>query len=189
MSIIVGINGFGRIGRMVFRALLERDDIECALINDPFITTEYMAYMLRYDTVHRKFPGTIEFNETENTLTVNGKTLHVCAVREPSQIPWEKYGVKCVIESTGVFKEVDQCEAHIGGSVEKVIITAPSKTAPMFVYGVNHQTYNKDMKIISNASCTTNCLAPMAKIIHERWGIAEGLMSYHSCCHRHPEDR
>ncbi|KAL0231687.1 hypothetical protein GEMRC1_011091 [Eukaryota sp. GEM-RC1] len=177
MSQLVGINGFGRIGRMVYRILTAREDISCVVINDPFISVEYMAYMLRYDTVHRRFQGTIDFDQNSNTLTVNGKAVHVYAERNPADIPWEKHGVQIVIESTGVFKEVDQCEAHIKGSVQKVIVTAPSKTAPMFVYGVNHNTYTSDMKVVSNASCTTNCLAPLAKVVHDRWGIQEGLMT------------
>ncbi|KAL0227554.1 hypothetical protein RCL1_003698 [Eukaryota sp. TZLM3-RCL] len=179
MSLQVGINGFGRIGRMVFRIIANRQDsaIDCVCINDPFITVDYMAYMLRYDTVHGRFKGTIEFDQTAKTLTVNGKTVFVYDAKNPADIPWDKHNVSLVIDSTGVFKELDTCQVHLKGSVQKVIITAPSSTAPMFVVGVNEDQYTPDLKIVSNASCTTNCLAPMVRVIQEKWGVAQGLMT------------
>lgn len=170
-----GINGFGRIGRLVFRAALETGKIDIVAINDPFITADYMVYMLRYDTVHGQFKG--EISSTEDTLIVNGKEYKVYNKMNPEEIPWAEAGAEYIIESSGVFTTVEQASKHIQAGAKKVIITAPSKDAPMFVMGVNHDKYTKDMTVISNASCTTNCLAPLAKVIHEKFGIVEGLMT------------
>ncbi|KAL7712707.1 Glyceraldehyde-3-phosphate dehydrogenase [Entamoeba marina] len=155
----VGINGFGRIGRLVFRAALEHPEINLKAINDPFMDAKYMAYMLRYDTVHGRYNGTIEVQE------------------DPAQIGWGKLGVDYVVESTGVFTTLAKADAHIQGGAKKVIISAPSADAPMFVCGVNTETYKPEMNIISNASCTTNCLAPLAKVINDNFTIIEGLMT------------
>jgi glyceraldehyde 3-phosphate dehydrogenase len=175
MSIKVGINGFGRIGRLVFRAALEYPSIEVTGINDPFIDLEYMQYMLRYDTVHGKFCGSIAVKDGK--LVVNGKAISVFAERDPAAIDWASCGAEYVVESTGVFTTVDKAAAHFKGGAKKVIISAPSNDAPMFVMGVNQDKYTKDMNIVSNASCTTNCLAPLAKVVHDNFGIVEGLMT------------
>ena len=174
MKIKVGINGFGRIGRLVFRAGLERDNIEFVGIND-LITPEYMAYMLKYDTVHGPFKG--EVKATENSLIVNGKEIHVFSERNPENLPWGKLGVWAVVEATGIFTTVETANAHLKAGAKKVVITAPSADAPMFVMGVNHKKYTSDMNVISNASCTTNCLAPIAKVIHDNFGMTNGLMT------------
>ena len=175
MAIKVGINGFGRIGRLVFRASVNNDAIEVTGINDPFIDLDYMAYMLKYDTVHGQFDGTIEVKD--GNLVVNGKAVKVFAQKEPSEIDWKSCGAEYIVESTGVFTTTDKAEAHFKGGAKKVIISAPSKDAPMFVMGVNHDKYTKDMNIVSNASCTTNCLAPLAKVINDNFGLVEGLMT------------
>lgn len=175
MAIKVGINGFGRIGRLVFRASVNNDAIEVTGINDPFIDLDYMAYMLKYDTVHGQFDGTIEVKD--GNLVVNGKSIKVFAEKEPSDIDWKSCGAEYIVESTGVFTTTDKAEAHFKGGAKKVIISAPSKDAPMFVMGVNHDKYTKDMNIVSNASCTTNCLAPLAKVINDNFGLVEGLMT------------
>jgi len=176
MAIKIGINGFGRIGRLVFRVAAMSKDVEVVGINDPFIEPEYMAYMLKYDTVHGRFEGTV--GHADKGLVVNGKTIAVCAEKDPANIPWGKVGADYVVESTGVFTSADKCQAHLDGGAKHVIISAPAKDAtPMFVMGVNHQKYDKSMKVVSNASCTTNCLAPIAKIVNDNWGIAEGLMT------------
>jgi len=176
----VGINGFGRIGRMVFRAALSRTDIEVVALNDPFIPAKYMAYQFKYDSTHGTFKGEVsaEEKEKESKLIVNGKSIASYAEKDPGNIPWSKHGAVYVLECTGVFKEVDTCSVHITkGGAKRVIISAPSKTAPMYVMGVNDKSFNKEHTIISNASCTTNCLAPLAKVIHDKFGIEEGLMT------------
>nr|BAN39444.1 glyceraldehyde-3-phosphate dehydrogenase, putative [Entamoeba histolytica] len=175
MSIRVGINGFGRIGRLVARVVLERKDFELVAINDPFTDPKYMVYLLKYDTVHRQFEGTVEAGE--NAIIVNGHKIVVKAERDPAQIGWGALGVDYVVESTGVFTTIPKAEAHIKGGAKKVIISAPSADAPMFVVGVNTEAYKPEMNIISNASCTTNCLAPLAKVINNEFGIVEGLMT------------
>ncbi len=175
MSIKIGINGFGRIGNLSFQAALNKKEVEVVAINDPFITADYMAYMVKYDTVHGKFEG--EVSATENTLIVNGKEIKVYNEMDPKNIPWGKDGVDYVLECSGVFTTLEKAQAHIDAGAKKVIISAPSKDAPMFVMGVNNDTYTPDMNIISNASCTTNCLAPLAKVIHDNFGIKDGLMT------------
>ncbi|NLW02722.1 MAG: type I glyceraldehyde-3-phosphate dehydrogenase [Clostridiaceae bacterium] len=175
MAIKIGINGFGRIGRLAFRAACNNPDVQVVGINDPFIDLEYMKYMLQYDTVHGQFKGTIEIRDGK--LVVNGNAISVYACMEPADIPWKECGAEYIIESTGVFTTTDKASAHIKAGAKKVVISAPSKDAPMFVMGVNNKTYTKDMDIVSNASCTTNCLAPLAKVIHENFGIVEGLMT------------
>lgn len=170
----IGINGFGRIGRLVFRASLLRNDMVVVAIND-LIEPEYLAYLLQYDTVHGQFKGTIEVQD--NWLIVNGKKIRVTAEKDPSQIRWDEVGAEYVVESTGVFLSADKVQAHLQAGAQRIIISAPAKDeTPTFVYGVNHTTY-KGETIISNASCTTNCLAPLVKIIHDNFGLAEGLMT------------
>lgn len=171
----VGINGFGRIGRLVFRASVERDDLEVVAINDPFIDVDYMVYMLKYDSVHGRFNG--EASAKDGKLVVNGKEITVFACMNPEEISWGKVGADYVVESTGVFTTMDKAQAHFKGGAKKVVISAPSKDAPMFVMGVNNDKYTTDMNIVSNASCTTNCLAPLSKVINDKFGIAEGLMT------------
>jgi len=175
MSVKVGINGFGRIGRLVFRASLERSDVEVVGINDPFINLEYMVYMLRYDTVHGQFKGSIAVEGDK--LVVNGKKVTVFASKDPAEINWKSCGAEYVVESTGVFTTTEKAAAHFKGGAKKVVISAPSNDAPMFVMGVNDNKYTKDMTVVSNASCTTNCLAPLAKVINDNFGIVEGLMT------------
>jgi glyceraldehyde 3-phosphate dehydrogenase len=171
----VGINGFGRIGRMVFRAATSREDIEVVAINDPFIPTEYMAYQLSFDSTHGKFKGKVAADG--KNLSVNGRTVATFAEKDPTNIPWGKVGAVYVLECTGVFKEIDQCVSHLKGGAQRVIISAPSKTAPMYVMGVNDKSFNKEHTVLSNASCTTNCLAPLAKVLNDHFGIEEGLMT------------
>jgi len=175
MAVKIGINGFGRIGRLVFRAAINNPEVEIKGINDPFIDLEYMTYMLKYDTVHGQFEGTIEIKGDK--LVVNGKEIAVYAAMKPEEIPWSECGAEYIVESTGVFTDTEKASAHFKGGAKKVVISAPSKDAPMFVMGVNHDKYTKDMNVVSNASCTTNCLAPLAKVIHENFGIIEGLMT------------
>jgi len=175
MSIKVGINGFGRIGKLTFQAALNKEEVEIVAINDPFITADYMAYMTKYDTVHGRFQG--EVTGEENTLTVNGKEIKVYNEMDPHNIPWGELGVEVVLECSGVFTTLEKAQAHIDAGAKQVIISAPSKDAPMFVMGVNNETYDPSMTIISNASCTTNCLAPLAKVIHDNFGIKDGLMT------------
>ncbi|MEG1059550.1 MAG: type I glyceraldehyde-3-phosphate dehydrogenase [Clostridia bacterium] len=175
MNIKLGINGFGRIGRLVMRASLERDNVDVLAINDPFVDIEYMKYMLTYDTIHGKFNADIKI-EGDNLL-VNGAKIKVYNYKEPSQIPWKEAGVDYVVESSGVFTTIEAASAHLVGGAKKVIVSAPSKDAPMFVMGVNHKDYTKDMNVVSNASCTTNCLAPLAKVVNDSFGIKEGLMT------------
>jgi len=175
MSIKIGINGFGRIGRLVMRALPKYSNIEIVAINDPFIPTDYMRYMFKYDTVHGRYPGEVSYSG--DALHVDGKPIKVFNEKDPSAIKWGSVGADYVIESTGIFTTIDKANAHIAGGAKKVIISAPSADAPMFVMGVNHETYKNDMNIVSNASCTTNCLAPLAKVVHDNFGIEEGLMT------------
>ncbi|HMV04128.1 MAG TPA: type I glyceraldehyde-3-phosphate dehydrogenase [Accumulibacter sp.] len=176
MSIKVGINGFGRIGRMVFRAAVQdfANDIEVVGIND-LLEPDYLAYMLKYDSVHGRFKGDVSVDG--NTLVVNGKRIRLTAVKDPAELKWDEVGAEVVVESTGLFLTLDTCQKHIAAGAKKVIQSAPSKDdTPMFVFGVNHQTY-AGQTIISNASCTTNCLAPVAKVLNDNWGIKRGLMT------------
>lgn len=174
-TIKVGINGFGRIGRLVFRAMTERDNIEVVGIND-LINAEYMAYMLKYDSVHGKFNG--EVSVEGNDLVVNGKKIRVTAEKDPNNLKWNEVGAEYIVESTGLFLSKDTAQAHINAGAKKVVLSAPSKDdTPMFVMGVNHKELTDDIKIFSNASCTTNCLAPVAKVLHDKFGILEGLMT------------
>lgn len=175
MSVKVGINGFGRIGRLVFRAAMDNPEVEIVGINDPFIDLEYMTYMLKYDSIHGKFQGEVKVEGDK--LVVNGKQISVFACMDPAEIPWSSCGAEYIVESTGVFTVTDKASAHFKGGAKKVVISAPSKDAPMFVMGVNQDKYSKDMKVVSNASCTTNCLAPLAKVINDNFGIIEGLMT------------
>eukprot|EP01117_Protostelium_nocturnum_P000060 TRINITY_DN10150_c0_g1_i4.p2 TRINITY_DN10150_c0_g1~~TRINITY_DN10150_c0_g1_i4.p2 ORF type:complete len:336 (+),score=133.03 TRINITY_DN10150_c0_g1_i4:1302-2309(+) len=175
MTFKVGINGFGRIGRLVARAALNFKEIELVAINDPFIDLEYMVYMFKYDSTHGQFQG--EVSQKDGKLVINGHAVTVFGEKEVSKIGWASVGAEYIIESTGVFLSVAQAQQHIAGGAKKVIVTAPSPDAPMYVMGVNHESYNPSENIISNASCTTNCLAPLAKIIHEKFGIVEGLMT------------
>jgi len=173
-KIKVGINGFGRIGRLVFRAAMQRDDIQVVAIND-LIDVEYMAYMLRYDTIHGRFAGSISVEGGK--LVVNGQAIRVTAEKNPADLKWNEVGAEYVVESTGLFLEKSKCQGHIDAGAKRVVMSAPSKDdTPMFVMGVNHTTY-KGEAFVSNASCTTNCLAPLAKVIHDNFGILEGLMT------------
>jgi len=173
----VGINGFGRIGRIVFRNALELQDVNVVAVNDPFIDLEYMVYMFKFDSVHGRFSGTIEANKEKGELIINGKVVKVFAERDPANIPWGSVGAKYIVESTGVFTTIDKASAHLKGGAKKVIISAPSADAPMYVCGVNLDKYDPKHTVISNASCTTNCLAPLAKVINDNFGIVEGLMT------------
>ena len=175
MSIKVGINGFGRIGRMVFRASLNHPEIEIVGIND-LCPAEYLAYMLKYDTMHGKCEA--EISNTENAIVVNGREIPVSAERNPADLPWGKLGAEYVVESTGLFLSKDKAQGHLDAGAKKVVMSAPSKDdTPMFVCGVNLDKYTTDMNFVSNASCTTNCLAPIAKVLNDNWGITEGLMT------------
>ncbi|KJA17846.1 hypothetical protein HYPSUDRAFT_45836 [Hypholoma sublateritium FD-334 SS-4] len=171
----VGINGLGRIGRIVFRNALEVQGLDVVAINDPFIDLDYMVYMFKYDSVHGRFKGTVEAKDGK--LVINGKPVSVFAERDPSAIPWGSAGADYVVEATGVFTTTEKASAHLKGGAKKVVISAPSADAPMFVCGVNLEAYDPKYKVISNASCTTNCLAPLAKIINDNFGIVEGLMT------------
>lgn len=171
----ISINGFGRIGRLVLRIALSRPSIDVVAINDPFISVEYAAYMFKYDSTHGKYEGNV--SHEGNTLIIDGKRIKVYQERDPAQLPWGQDGVDIAVDSTGVFKELDSAQKHIDAGAKKVVITAPSSTAPMFVVGVNEEKYTSDLKIVSNASCTTNCLAPLAKVINDVFGIEEGLMT------------
>ncbi len=176
MAIKIGINGFGRIGRLVFRASINNPNVVVTGINDPFISLDYMVYMLKYDTVHGRFNGSIAIEGDK--LVVNGNKISVFACMNPEEIPWRDCGAEYIVESTGVFLTKDKASAHFKGGAKKVVMSAPSKDdTPMFVMGVNDDKYTKDMDIVSNASCTTNCLAPLAKVVHENFGIIEGLMT------------
>ena len=171
----VAINGFGRIGRLVLRVALARKNVEVVAINDPFISVDYAAYMFKYDSTHGKYEGEVSYEG--NALIIDGKKVLVFQERDPAQLPWGEQKVDIAIDSTGVFKELDTAQKHIDAGAQKVVITAPSSTAPMFVMGVNEDKYTSDLKIVSNASCTTNCLAPLAKVINDEFGIEEGLMT------------
>lgn len=173
----VGINGFGRIGRLVLRAALKNPDVEVVGVNDPFIDLPYMVYMFKYDSTHGRYSGTVECDQTSCTLIVNEHKMTVFHEKDPQNIDWAKAGAEYVVESTGVFTTVEKASAHFKGGAKKVIISAPSADAPMFVMGVNEDKYTKDLKVVSNASCTTNCLAPLAKVINDTFGIEEGLMT------------
>ena len=175
MSIKVGINGFGRIGKLALQAALEKGDVDIIAINDPFIAADYMAYMVKYDTMHGRFNGDIKGEE--NTLTINGKDIKVYNEMDPHNVPWGEMGVDYVLECSGAFTTMEKASAHLEAGAKKVVISAPSKDAPMFVMGVNNETYDTSMNIVSNASCTTNCLAPLAKVINDKFGITEGLMT------------
>ena len=171
----IGINGFGRIGRLVLRACAKRDDVEVKAINDPFMDLEYGKYLLMHDTIHGKFEGECEVKD--NKLIVNGNSISFYTEKEPNLIPWAQDDIDVVIESTGKFTKYEDAVKHLEGGAKKVIVSAPGKNMPMFVMGVNNETYTNDMKVISNASCTTNCLAPLVKVIDDAFGIEEGLMT------------
>ncbi|NLL54767.1 MAG: type I glyceraldehyde-3-phosphate dehydrogenase [Clostridiales bacterium] len=171
----IGINGFGRIGRLVFRASLEHDNVEVVGIND-LLTPDYMAYMLKYDTVHGRFQGTVDY--TDDSIIVNGRKIPVFCEKVPANLPWGKVGAEYVVESTGLFLTQETAQGHIDAGAKHVVMSAPSKdSTPMFVMGVNHKTYDSSMTFVSNASCTTNCLAPIAKVLHDNFGITDGLMT------------
>ena len=178
MAIKICINGFGRIGRLVFRIAVAQPEVfEVVAVNDPFISTDYMAYMTKYDTIHGRFDGVAEAKDGK--FLVNGKEVKTFDKMNPEEIPWGELGVEYVVESTGVFTTTEKCQAHLKAGAKKVIISAPAKDkeTPTFVMGVNNDTYTADMNVVSNASCTTNCLAPLAKVIHDAFGIKEGLMT------------
>ena len=170
----IGINGFGRIGRLVFRATVERDNVDVVAIND-LLDVEHLAYLLESDSVHGKFNGTVEVKD--GNLVVNGKTVRITAERDPKNLKWDEVGADIVAECTGIFTTLETAQYHIDGGAKKVVISAPSSNAPMFVMGVNHKEVKASDKIVSNASCTTNCLAPMAKVLNESFGIEEALMT------------
>ena len=175
MSVKLGVNGFGRIGSLAFSASFEREGAEVVAVNDPFISADYMVYMLKHDTVHGPFKG--EVKEENGDLIVNGRRIKVYNEKEPANIPWGENGVEYVLECSGVFTTIETASEHLKGGAKKVVISAPSKDAPMFVMGVNNETYTSDMNVVSNASCTTNCLAPLAKVINDKFGIKDGLMT------------
>jgi len=184
MTVKIGVNGFGRIGRLVCRAALENDaDVMPVAVNDPFLSLDYACYLMQYDSVHGKYPGTVTANIATNSLDIvcpAGKAVASIKFfdnRNPSEIPWASVGATYVCESTGVFTTTEKAKAHLGGGAKKVIISAPSADAPMYVVGVNHMDYKGAADVVSNASCTTNCLAPLAKVIHDTYGIQEGLMT------------
>lgn len=172
----IGINGFGRIGRLVMRAAKDDPMVNIVSVNDPFIPTNYMEYMLRYDSCHGKYPGTVNM-VNEKTISVDGEEVIVFGEKDPSKIQWGDAGADYVIESTGVFTSTEKASTHLNGGAKKVVISAPSGDAPMFVMGVNHESYESSMNVVSNASCTTNCLAPLAKVINDEFGLKEGLMT------------
>jgi glyceraldehyde 3-phosphate dehydrogenase len=175
MVVKVGINGFGRIGRIVFRNSVKHDDVEVVAVNDPFIDTTYAKYMLQYDSTHGRFDGEIEVDG--NALVINGKRVVFHTERDPASIPWAQSGAEYIVESTGVFTTVEKASAHLKGGAKRVVISAPSADAPMYVMGVNEKSYDGSASVISNASCTTNCLAPLAKVVNDKFGIVEGLMT------------
>ena len=173
----VGINGFGRIGRFVFRAAMKRNDVEIVGIND-LCPVDYLAYMLKYDTMHGTYEGTIEADVEKNLLIVDGKAVRVTACKDPNELKWDEVGAEYVVESTGLFLTKEKAQAHINAGAKYVVMSAPSKDdTPMFVVGVNENTYVKGTQFVSNASCTTNCLAPIAKVLNDNWGITDGLMT------------
>lgn len=171
----IGINGFGRIGKMVVRAAKSHPDIEVVAVNDPFTDLEYAAYLFKYDSTHGTYDG--EVSTKDGKLIIDGQTISFFAERDPTAIKWGEAGAEIVVESTGIFTTTEKASQHLKGGAKKVIISAPSKDAPMFVMGVNEDKYETSMDVISNASCTTNCLAPLAKVIHDEFGIEEGLMT------------
>merc|ERR1712060_257719 len=171
----VGINGFGRIGRLVTRAAFSSGKVNIVAINDPFTNLDHMAYMFKYDSTHGKFNGTVETKD--GNLIVNGQVIKVFAIKNPAEIPWGEAGVEHGVESTGVFTTTEKASLHMQGGAKKVVISAPSADAPMFVMGVNEEKYENSMDVVSNASCTTNCLAPLAKVVNDEFGINEGLMT------------
>ena len=171
----IAINGFGRIGRLVLRAIASRDDVECVAINDPFLTVDYAKYMFEYDSIHGRFKGEVAVDG--DYLVVNGKKIRFFAEKDPSLLPWSEVGAEYIAEATGVFTSYDKAKAHLDAGAKKVVVTAPGKEMPMFVMGVNEDTYTTDMNIVSNASCTTNCLAPLAKVVNDKFGIESGLMT------------
>lgn len=170
----IGINGFGRVGRIAFRIASQREDVEVVAVND-LLDVAHLAYLLEFDSVHGKFPG--EISVTDGNLVVNGNTIRVTAERDPANLAWDAVGATMIMDCTGIFKELNNADSHLKAGAKKVVISAPSKTAPMFVIGVNHTDVKATDTIISNASCTTNCLAPLAKIIDDELGIVEGLMT------------
>ncbi|WP_343486637.1 type I glyceraldehyde-3-phosphate dehydrogenase [Allomuricauda sp. d1] len=170
----IGINGFGRIGRLVFRATVKRDNVDVVAIND-LLDVEHLAYLLEYDSVHGRFDGKVEVKD--GNLVVNGKTIRITAERDPKNLKWDEVGADIVAECTGIFTTLETAQYHIDGGAKKVVISAPSKDAPMFVMGVNHSQVKDSDTIVSNASCTTNCLAPLAKVLNDEFGIEEGLMT------------
>ena len=173
----VGINGFGRIGRFVFRAAMKRNDIQIVGIND-LCPVDYLAYMLKYDTMHGQFDGTIEADVENSKLIVNGQAIRITAERNPADLKWNEVEAEYVVESTGLFLSKDKAQAHIEAGAKYVVMSAPSKDdTPMFVCGVNEKTYVKGTQFVSNASCTTNCLAPIAKVLNDKWGITDGSMA------------
>ena len=174
MSTKIGINGFGRIGRIAFRIAAEKSDVEVVAIND-LLDVDHLAYLLKYDSVHGKFKGDVSVKD--GNLVVNGKNIRITAEKNPEDLKWGDVGVDVVVDCTGIFKEKDSASAHLKAGAKKVVISAPSKTAPMFVMGVNHQDVKPEDTIVSNASCTTNCLAPLAKVIDDEFGLVEGLMT------------
>ena len=171
----VGVKGFGHIGRLVTRAALNSGKVDIVTINDPFIDLHYMIYMFQYDSTHGKFHGTVKAENGK--LIINGKAVTIFQERDPASIKWSDAGAEYVMESTGVFTTMKKAGAHLKGGTKRVIISVPSADAPMFVMGLNHEKYNNTLKIVSDASCTTNCLAPLAKVIHDHFGIMEGLMT------------
>jgi len=177
MSINIGINGFGRIGRLVMRAAKNNPNVNIVAVNDPFIPVNYMEYMYKYDTVHGKCGQEVSHDTEAKTLTIDGQTIKVFGEMDPSNIAWGSAGADYVVESTGVFTSIDKASSHLKGGAKKVVISAPSGDAPMFVMGVNQEKYESSMDIVSNASCTTNCLAPLAKVINDEFGLKEGLMT------------
>jgi len=177
MSINIGINGFGRIGRLVMRAAAKNPKINIVAVNDPFISVDYMEYMYKYDTVHGRCGQEVSHDKDAKTLTIDGKTVQVYGEMDPSKITWGDAGADYVVESTGVFTTKEKAGLHMKGGAKKVIISAPSGDAPMYVMGVNHNEYENGMDVVSNASCTTNCLAPLAKVINDEFGIKEALMT------------
>ena len=174
-AIRVGINGFGRIGRLALRLAQTRQDLRVVAVNDPFLSPDYMAYLLDYDTVHGRFPGQVRGKD--DTLVVQNRPIAVFGSQDPNQIPWSSVGADYVIEATGKFVREEQAAGHLQAGAARVVISAPAGEVPTFVMGVNHRSYTRDMKVVSNASCTTNCLAPLARVIHDRFGIEEGLMT------------
>lgn len=177
MSINIGINGFGRIGRLVMRAAANKPNINIVAVNDPFISVDYMEYMYKYDTVHGRCGQTVTHDKDAKTLSINGEPIKIFGEMDPSKIQWGSAGADYVIESTGVFTSIEKASAHMAGGAKKVVISAPSGDAPMFVMGVNQEKYDNSMNVVSNASCTTNCLAPLAKVVNDEFGIKEALMT------------